>query len=153
MTGPPYLDTSALAKWYLNEPGSEEFAVFIAQQRSAVISRLAAIELRCLLARRRRARELTRPMERRVIAAFENDVRQGFLDVRPLDDRHAGSAIDLLRRLPAHPLRTLDAMHLAQALDFGATAIATADRVMAEAAQRLGFDVARFDRAPVARRG
>ena len=34
MTG-PYLDTSALAKWYLNEPFSEEFEAFIREQPTA----------------------------------------------------------------------------------------------------------------------
>ncbi len=28
----PYLDTSALAKWYLNEPFSKEFEAFIQEQ-------------------------------------------------------------------------------------------------------------------------
>lgn len=36
-----YIDTSALAKWYLNEPRSEDFEAFIRQQASAAISRLA----------------------------------------------------------------------------------------------------------------
>lgn len=50
----PYLDTSALAKWYLNEPFSEKFEAFIQEYSTAAISRLTVVELRCLLARRRR---------------------------------------------------------------------------------------------------
>jgi uncharacterized protein len=46
----PYIDTSALAKWYLNEPRSEDFG--------AVISRLTVVEFRCLIARRRRAGDI-----------------------------------------------------------------------------------------------
>ena len=49
----PYLDTSALAKWYLNEPHAEAFEAYITRQASAAISRLAVVEFRCLPARRR----------------------------------------------------------------------------------------------------
>ena len=55
----PYLDTSALAKWYLNESGSLAFQDFIVQHKRAAISRLTIVEFRCLLARRLRARELS----------------------------------------------------------------------------------------------
>ena len=145
MTAPPYIDTSALAKWYLNEPGSEDFEAFITEQRSAAISRLVVLEFRCLLARRRRSGEITRRMERRVLAAFEKDIRQGFLYVHPLADRHALGALDLLSALERHRLRSLDALHLATARDIAATVIATADRVMAAGAEALGFTVLRFD--------
>jgi predicted nucleic acid-binding protein len=40
----PYIDTSALAKWYLNEPRSEDFGAFITRQEKAVISRLTVVE-------------------------------------------------------------------------------------------------------------
>ena len=145
MSAPPYIDTSALAKWYLNEPRSEDFEAFITQQTSAAISRLTVLEFRCLLARRRRAREITRPMEKRIIAAFETDLRRGSLDVHPLDDQHALDAIELLEPLDRYGLRTLDALHLAVARDTRAGLVATADRVMAAATETLGFTVERFD--------
>ena len=145
MTAAPYVDTSALAKWYLNEPRSDDFAAWIARQRTAAISRLTVVEFRCLLARRRRARDITARIERRIVAAFDDDIRRGFVDVRPLDDRHAVAAMAIMADLPRHPLRTLDALHLAIARDIGVPAIATADRVMAAAARPLGFDVVRFD--------
>jgi uncharacterized protein len=46
---PAYIDTSALAKWYLPEPGSDAFVDFIRYQDGAAISRLTTVELRCLL--------------------------------------------------------------------------------------------------------
>ena len=49
-----YLDTSALAKWYLNEAGSEAFVEFLQGLDSAVISSLSVTEMRSLLSRRRR---------------------------------------------------------------------------------------------------
>lgn len=141
----PYLDTSALAKWYLNEPRSEDFAAFIQQQSSAVISRLTVLEFRCLLARRRRSRQIGQSLERRVFAAFEKDIRDGVLNVRALQDHHAWAALDLINRLERHALRTLDALHLAIALDERCATIATADRAFAAAAESLGMEVARFD--------
>lgn len=142
---PVYIDTSALAKWYLNEPRSEDFEAFIRQQAAAAINRLTVLEFRCLLARRRRSGDFSQRMEDRVFSAFEDDVRKGSLVVHPLEDSHALTAIDILTRLRSHPLRSLDALHLAIAQHLGATLIATADRVLAGAATALGIQTARFD--------
>ena len=49
-----YLDTMALAKWYLNEVGSEAFVDFLQGLRLAFVSSLTVTELRSLLSRRRR---------------------------------------------------------------------------------------------------
>ena len=73
------------------------------------------------------------------------DVGQGFLEVGALEDAHVVAGIELLMRLAAHPVRTPDVLHLAIARDAQADVIATADRVVAAAAEAIGFDVARFD--------
>jgi uncharacterized protein len=140
----PYIDTSALAKWYLNEPQSEAFEEFISTQAGAAISRLGVVEFRCLLARRRRAGEISRKTEDSVQRAFDDDIRQGVLEVYPLEDLHAVGAAGLIARLPGQPLRTLDALHLAIALDHSAKVLATADRVMANAGKSLGLKVVAF---------
>jgi predicted nucleic acid-binding protein len=140
----PYVDTSALAKLYLNERGSEEFETFIVRQERAAISRLTAVEFRCLLARRRRAQELSAHAEGDVLRQFRSDVFNGYLEVHPLLDEHAHAAMDLLDRLRTHPLRTLDALHLAIATALGIALLATADHVMAQAAAALGFRVEIF---------
>ena len=54
-----YLDTSALAKWYLNESGSDAFVGYLQSLNVAVISSLSVTEMRSLLSRRRRMGELT----------------------------------------------------------------------------------------------
>jgi uncharacterized protein len=140
----PYLDTSALAKWYLHEPFSEEFEAFIQDQSTAAISRLTVVELRCLLARRRRAREITKTIESRVYASFERDVGAGYLQVYPVTDEHLIAALGLIAQLRRHPLRTLDAVHLAIAKGIQCRRMATADKTMAEAAKAAGLGVARF---------
>jgi len=52
---------------------------------------------------------------------------------------------DLLHRLALHPLRALDALHLAVASSLKLGRIATSDRVLAGAAASLGLEVERFD--------
>ena len=139
-----YVDTSALAKWYLNEPRSEELETFLRERPGAAISTLTAVEMRCLLARRRRAGDIDRDVEMQVFAAFQRDIDAGHLRLWPVTDRQVSAAVLLLARLPKMPLRTLDAIHLAIAVDLPASLLATADRVQADAAEALGMAVARF---------
>ena len=140
----PYVDTSALAKLYLNERGSEQFEAFILRQERAAISRLTALEFRCLLARRRRAQELSSQAETDVFRQFRSDVFNGYLEVHPLLDEHAHTAMKLLERFKEHPLRTLDTLHLAIAAALDIALFATADHVMAHAAVAMGFQVEVF---------
>lgn len=145
MTRAPYIDTSALAKWYLNEAQSEEFEAFIRRQPEAGISRLTVVEFRCLLARRRRAREIDAALESRILAAFEADIGRGFLAVHALQDGHVRAAIEIQGALKHKPLRSLDALHLGIARALRTKVLATADRVMAESAAALGMKAVRFD--------
>ncbi len=147
-----YVDTSALAKRYLQEEGSDDVDSLLDTWTSVAISRLTMVELRCLLARRRRNHEIDPAIERRSLAAFEEDVARGFFEMHPLEDRHAIGAHDLLIRLAAIPLRTLDALHLSIATSIEADTIATADRVLADAASSLKFKVERFGTARIERR-
>lgn len=139
-----YLDTSALAKWYLNEEFSEEFEVFVQSLPSAVISSLTELEFRCLLARRRRYGELTPNLEPQIYDCFRRDIARGHLRLLPLQDHHLEVALGLIDRLSGNALRTLDALHLALAQDSGTQMLATADRAMAKAAEALGLNVERF---------
>ena len=143
MTG-LYLDTSALAKWYLNEPFSEQFEAFIREEPTAAISRPSVVEFRWLLAQRRRAGEITKAIESRVYASFEKDVGAGFLQVYPVADEHLIAALGLITRLGRYPLRTLDALHLAIAQGIHCRRLATADKTMADAGKAAGLGVARF---------
>lgn len=139
-----FLDTSALAKWYLNEAGAERFVRFLQRTTARAVSRLALVEIRSLLGRRRRAREITAQSERLVLRAVEGDVAAGFLEVHPLDDLQAVRAAELMTRLRRRPLRTLDALHLAAAEGVGYPVFATADRVQAGAARAIGLRVRFF---------
>jgi predicted nucleic acid-binding protein len=140
----PYVDTSALAKRYIDEAGSDEFDAFLARRPRVRISRLAVVEFRCLLQRRWRVREIDAAYEQAALADFAADVGCGYFEIEPLVDRHAIAACQLIDRLAGHPLRTLDALHLAIAQTVGSSVLATADRDMVRAAQALGFATVTF---------
>jgi len=142
--GRAYLDTSALAKWYLNEPGSDDFVSYLQGLDVAVVSSLTRTEVRSMLARRRRMGDLSHELESVVYAAFLNDIAQGWLQLYPVEDARFDEAANLIARYPEHPLRTLDALHLAIALQAQADALATADSVMADTAVAMDFEVVRF---------
>jgi predicted nucleic acid-binding protein len=139
-----YVDTSALAKWYLNEPQSEKFESFITAAADAAISRLTVVEFRCLLARRRRAGDITAAQETRIGDVFAADVTGGALTVHAIEDGDFGSAVILITELRKQPLRTLDAIHLAIVRRLRLGLVATADRVMGAACKELGIDTATF---------
>jgi hypothetical protein len=139
-----YFDTSALAKWYLNEAKSEEVTRFILDHAPVVTSTLTSVEMRSLLARRRRMGDITPEQEMQIWSAFEEDHRQGFIVSQPITDKIVASASGLIAALFANPLRTLDALQLSAAREGQSSVLATADRVMAAAAKDLGIEVADF---------
>ena len=139
-----YIDTSALTKWYLPESGSESFAKWIQHQDNTYISSLTVTEFRCLLSRRLRMELLNALQVQQIYAKFKQDVEDAHLIHYPIDNRHIINASLMIESLPSVPLRTLDALHLTVARDIPADIIATADKVMTEAAQLLNFKVVLF---------
>jgi predicted nucleic acid-binding protein len=95
------------------------------------------VEIRSLLARHRRERNIGSRLEVQMFATFQEDVRQRFLICHRLPDALAVATVSLLSLLPDIPLRTLDALHLAIAREIQADTLATADRVMALGAGSL----------------
>jgi hypothetical protein len=141
-----YFDTSALAKWYLNESFSEDVERCLMEHGPVAISDLTVVEMRSLLARRRREKHFDPKLEIRVFATFEDDIRRGFLICHPMPATAAAGAVNLISTLPDVPLRTLDAMHLVIAREIDASILATADRIMAAGAREMGLSVIRFFR-------
>jgi hypothetical protein len=141
-----YFDTSALAKWYLNESFSADVERYLMEHGPLAISDLTVVEMRSLLARRRREKHVDPKMENRVFSTFEDDIRRGFLIRHPMPTTIAAGAVNLIATLPDVPLMTLDAMHLVIAREIDASILATADRIMAAGAHEMGFSVVRFFR-------
>jgi hypothetical protein len=141
-----YFDTSALAKWYLKEARSDDVEKYIQENGPVDISDLTVVEMRTLLARRRKERNIDSKTEIRIYATFEEDIRQKFLVCHPLPVGLAAGAVNLLSVLSDLQLRTLDALHLTIAKEIQTEILATADRIMAISARAMGFSVVRFDK-------
>jgi len=106
-----YFDTSALIKLYVEEPGSRAVSTLVTETGSVATAKVALVEVHAGLARRRRAGDLSVVAYERTCRQFEEQWRTYVrLDLR---DDILGQARELVQR---HPLRSLDAIHLASAL-------------------------------------
>ncbi len=136
-----FLDTSALVKLYLDEPGSPSIQERVAETTVA-LSHLAYGEIYATFARRLRESLLNEDEHNAVCTAFEEDW-SAVLRI-PLSAAVLALVPPLCRR---HPLRGADALHLASAAmlnerDIDVT-FASSDRRQLEAAGAEG--IATFD--------
>ncbi len=143
-----FWDTSALAKLYLNEIGSE-WAASRAAEDDVAVSQLAHVEMASLLARRRAAGDFDSETQRHIYARYLNDLRK--FEVIPFNDSLASRAAALvLSGTFGTRVRSLDAVQLATAelwfessvahtLDVGAFVVA--DGALGTAAAALGLPV------------
>lgn len=148
-----YIDTSALAKWYFPEAGSEAFETWYRDAASTWTTSLLILEMHSLVARRIREKLLLASDGRLVVAQIAADAARGLITVRALTDDVVVASQSIFAALPKSPIRTLDALHLGAAQSGGAAELATADAVMADAAAALGFTVRFFGaKRPIRRR-
>jgi len=139
-----YFDTSALAKWYINEKGSHEVEKLIRDQGPVAASDLTVVEMRSLLARRRREKLFDSSLEIEIFSTFQEDIRRKIILCHPLPFGLANAAVHLLNQFSDSSLATLDALHLALAREIGTEILATADRTMADVGEAMGLEVVRF---------
>lgn len=137
-----YVDTSVLAKRYLRGPASDAIDDWLDEPAQRfLVSDLVVVELESVVARR--ARELQGNLDRnQVRLRIDDDMRSGFFAVHALDTSVLISARRLIAEGP--PLATLDALHLASAIDGRADVLATDDRQLARAAIDAGLQVKTF---------
>lgn len=135
-----YVDTSALAKWYLNEARSDDVEEYLRHASPVYISLLTKIEMRSLIARRVRERHVDAETQSKVLATFDGDVALGHLVLLPHTVESFLAAEAMLGTYPNIPLRSLDALHLGVMRAAGIETLATADRVMAQAGAELGME-------------
>ncbi|MBI5481762.1 MAG: type II toxin-antitoxin system VapC family toxin [Deltaproteobacteria bacterium] len=133
-----YLDTSALAKRYVTEPGSVLVRALFRRQRPIVVSRIAYAELAAAVARQCREGVLPGAARDAILARLDRDLAQILvLDVRAST---LGPVAGLVVR---HPLRGFDAVHLASALALaargGSVDFWSADRRLVVAARAEGL--------------
>ena len=106
-----YLDSSALVKRYVAEPGSEAIDRLLAEHPYAATSRLAYPEILSALNRKRSTREISTRVFDDIANAFESDWRKLF--ILELDD----VLVPIIRKsIRKHSIRGADAVHLASAM-------------------------------------
>ena len=138
-----YLDTSVLAKRYLRSEASDRVdALLDDATHEFVVSDLCVVELESAVARRARESAKGSVARERIRLRIDDDMRSGFFQVHPLDVQVLIAA----RRWIAEgePLATLDALHLATALESAADTLATDDRQLVRAARAAGLPVMTF---------
>lgn len=106
-----YLDTSALVKLYIDEPGSEEVREIVGAAQIVATSRVAYVEARAGVAKKFREGELSESDRRRIVEELGRDWESYFIvEVSQSVSELGGGLVD------KHPLRGFDALHLASAL-------------------------------------
>jgi uncharacterized protein len=137
-----YLDTSALAKAYISEVGSDEIRDLLVKSESPMcVSTLSLVEFRCAVGRRVRAGSLTEAESQRILSSFQSDLDTEVFDVLPIDNAHHLSARRLIDAIAPLPLKALDALHLAvlqRTRESHDIAFITSDAQQAQAARTLG---------------
>lgn len=115
-----FLDTSALVKRYLKEPGSAEVRALFRGRRRIAIARIASAELAAAVARQHREAGVTEATR----DAISSRLDRHFMQMTVVEVRKA-----MLARVPdlvvRWPLRGYDAVQLAAALTLQATGVST----------------------------
>ncbi len=130
-----FLDTSALVKVYVLEPGSQCIAELMASADGIAVSALAEVEVVSALNRLRREKKLPPADYRRIMSELSADLET--FDIVQIDRGVIEGAVQLLEH--SLPLRAADALHLASALEAGAEHFISADRRQRTAAMSAGL--------------
>ena len=139
-----YLDTSALVKLYVREPGTEQMLRLAdpAGGHTLALLGLTRVEFRSAVRQRERAGDLAHDIAARLIDSLEEHLANFFV-VQPLTDLVMQEAAALLDR---HALRAYDAVQLAGCLMLRArlgrhATFVCSDRQLAKAAEDEGMKV------------
>lgn len=106
-----YLDTSALVKKYVREPGTGLMRQLLERVTHSFTSKIAYAEIQTALARRYREGDLSRDRLDKIVRSFEQDW-QALTQVEVSSEILANTR-HLVRR---YPLRGADVIHLSSAL-------------------------------------
>lgn len=96
------------------------------------------------MARRQRAGVFPASYLKAARQEFTRHLADGYFLVQTIGDAQVIAALEILDAAKPVRLRTLDALHLAATRIAGLKQIATADKIMADAAYKLGITVATF---------
>jgi predicted nucleic acid-binding protein len=131
-----FLDTSAFAKRYIAEQGSDKVLALCRQAENLVVSVICLPELISTLSRLVREKKLTKIAYRKLKGEAMADLED--VDICQMTSDVLASVVSLLEE---HPLRTMDALHVACALNYGPDAFVSADRRQLAAARKAGLKI------------
>ena len=126
-----YWDTSAPAKLYIPEPDSPVFEQQAAVAPVCVTGEWALYEMHRVAFRKKSEGLILPGGAEMILKELDRDIAGGDVRVVAMDACY--------RHTPPHPIRTLDALHLATARVAGETEIVTTDKRIRAAAKLLGF--------------
>lgn len=131
-----FIDTSSLAKRYVQEPGSEELEEFFRSVvEEAYISTLAIVEFSAAIGRKIRNKDITENASANAMQEFEKDW-QGLFTKVPLSEELAELAASLAIQ---YPLKGSDAVHLSSAVASDVELFITSDVNLLKAAKKIGI--------------
>jgi predicted nucleic acid-binding protein len=131
-----FLDSSAFAKRFVDEPGSELVQSLCSRADELGLSVLCVPEIVSALNRLQREKRLTPQQYREAKRHLLEDVRDA--DILHLTDSVVGTALQILE---ASPVRAMDALHIACAGEWKADLFASADDRQVAAARKMGLTV------------
>jgi predicted nucleic acid-binding protein len=134
-----YLDSSAFAKRFIEESGSDGVESLCSQATELGLSVICVPEIVSALNRRQREHSITQDQYRVAKKRLLDDVRDA--DIIYLTPTVIGSAITILE---VSPVRAMDALHVACALEWGADLFASSDGQQLQAAKRAGMKTKRI---------
>ena len=117
-----FFDSSALAKRYIEENGSDRVQVILSSASALGISVICVPEIISALCRRRRERRLSRQQYLEAQTGLFSDIEDA--SVIGISEQVIARAVELLERWP---LRSADALHIACAAEWPAQLFVSAD--------------------------
>lgn len=131
-----FLDTSAFAKRYIAEHGSDKVIALCQQANSLVVSVICLPELISTLSRLLREKKLVKADYRRL----KGDAMSDLADV-DICQITSGIVVSAILLLESNPLRAIDALHVACALAVEPDIFVAADHRQLSAARKAGLKI------------
>jgi uncharacterized protein len=131
-----FFDSSALAKRYIEEKGSDRVQAVLSSASALAVSVICVPEIVSALCRRRRERKLLTEEYRKARASLLSDIDDA--TVIGITDDVIAQAVALLERFP---LRSADALHVACAAEWSTDLFVSADDRQCAAAIAYGLRV------------
>ena len=126
-----FMDTSAYAKRFIYEPGSDEIDNILFHASELGISLICVPELLSAMNRKLREKIISRSQYSEIKSSFTEEIND--IDIIQLTDEVIKKAVMLLEK---NMLRTLDAIHIACAYEWDADMFLTSDKRQIKAAKK-----------------